>query len=92
MQMLTELIVRIADLVEAEGKVLRSRVVGVVFGACLMIVAACAVIAGLVLELGAVYILISDRAGPAAAAAATGLVALTTGGILAWLGRRMSAR
>lgn len=90
MQTLTELIVRVADLAEAEGRSLRTVTVRMALGVSLIIIAAGAVMAGIALVLGAIYIVTADRAGPAAGTAATGVLALGIGGLLAWLGRKMA--
>lgn len=91
MQTITELIVRVADLVEAEGRILRATSVRLALGMGIIIVAAGAIMAGVALVLGAVYIVTADRAGPAAGASVTGVLALGIGGLLAWLGRRMGS-
>lgn len=89
MQTITDLIVRIADLAEAEGRALRAMTVRLALGIAIIIIGAGAVTAGVALVLGAVYIATADRVGAAAGAAATGALALGIGGLLAWLGRRM---
>lgn len=89
MHSVTEMIVRIADLAEAEGRTLRAMAVRVALGVSIIIVAAGAVLAGVALILSAVFIMTADRTGPAAGAALTGLLALCIGGVLIWLGRRM---
>jgi hypothetical protein len=88
-QTLTELIVRVADLAEAEGRVLRVMMARLTLGVAMIVVAAGAAAAGVGLILGAVYLVTADWAGPAAGAAVAGVVALGIGGFLAWLGRRM---
>jgi hypothetical protein len=87
-QTITELIVRVADLAEAEGRTLRAATMRVTLGIGLVLIAVGAVTAGVVLLLGALYIVIAGQAGAAAGAAVTGAIALAAGGILAWLGRR----
>jgi uncharacterized membrane protein len=89
MQSMTELIVRIADLCEAEGRVLRAMTVRLALGVVVILVAAAAVAAGVGLLLVAVYIAIEAQTGAAPAAVATGVLALCIGGVLAWLGRRI---
>lgn len=91
MRSITELIVGVADLAEAEGRVLRAMTVRVASGLALIIVAAAAFTAGVALLLGAIYIATAGHAGAPVAAAVTGAVALLLGGILAWLGRRMGS-
>lgn len=91
MRTLTELIVRVADLAEAEGRTLRAATARLALGIGFMAIAVGVIIAGLVLVLGAVYIITADRAGPAAGAAVAGVLALAAGGLLAWLGHRMGS-
>ena len=91
LESITELVVRIADLAEAEGRLLREKVIRSATGIGLIIVAVGAVIAGLCLIFAAIYIFTAERAGSAAAAALTGVLAIGTGGLLAWLGRKMAA-
>jgi hypothetical protein len=86
---MTELIVRVADLCEAEGRVFRAMTVRLALGVAIILVAAAALAAGVALLLGAVYIMVVGQAGAALAAVATGLLALGIGGTLAWLGRRI---
>jgi len=88
-QSITELIVRIADLLEAEGRVLRAVTIRLAQGLGIFIIAAGMVTAGMTLVLGAVYIATAERAGAAAGAALAGTLALLMGGFLIWLGRRM---
>jgi len=85
----TELIVHIADLCEAEGCVLRAMVVRLVLGMALVIVATILITGGAALLLAAIFIAVQGLAGPAVAALVTGLIALGIGGIFTWLGRRM---
>ena len=91
METITKLIVRIADLVEAEGRELRAVVMRSAMGIGVLLIAAAVVIAGLFLVFGSVYIYTAEHAGRAAAAALTGVLALATGGGLAWLGRRIGS-
>lgn len=88
----TELIVRIADLAEAEGRSLRAATARLALGIGLIAVAVGALTAGVLLLLGAVYVVIADRAGTAAGAAVAGAVAIIIGGILTWLGHRTGKR
>jgi hypothetical protein len=92
MQTLTELIVRVADLAEAEGRTLRAATVRLALGLGILIVAVGVVTAGVVLLLGAIYIVTAARFGPAAGAAVTGGIALALGGLLAWIGHRTGNR
>lgn len=85
-----ELIVRAADLAEAEGRALRAITVRMALGLAVMLVACGALLGGTALLLAALYIATAERAGPAAGALVTGLVALAIGGTLAWLGHRLA--
>jgi hypothetical protein len=86
---MTELIVRIANLCEAEGRTFRAMTVRLAFGVAIIVVASAALTGGVALLLAAAYISVAGQAGAAIAAAATGLLALGIGGTLAWLGRRI---
>lgn len=88
MQTITQLIVRIADLAEAEGRVLRAMTIRVALGIAIIMVAAGAAIAGVGLVLGAIYMVTASWAGPAVGASVVGVLALGIGGLLAWLGYR----
>jgi hypothetical protein len=89
MASMTDLIVRVADLCEAEGRVLRAMTIRVALGIAIILVAAASLAIGVALLLGAVYIAVEVKAGAAIAAAVTGLLAIGVGGTLAWLGRRI---
>lgn len=91
METLTKLIVRVADLAEAEGRVLRAMVMRSAMGIGSLLVAAAAVVAGVTLLLCSVYICTSESAGRAAAAAVTGILALAIGGGFVWLGHRIGS-
>lgn len=88
MQKITELVVRIADLLEAEGRLLRATTMRLATGIVLLIIAACTAAVGLIFIIAAVFIAVAERAGTAAGAATTGLLALGLGGLLAWLARK----
>ncbi len=83
------MIVRITDLAEAEGRLLRAMTVRLAMGIAIILVAAGALAAGVTLLLAAVYIVTAGWVGAAGGAALTGVLALGIGGFLAWLGRRM---
>jgi hypothetical protein len=93
---LTELIVRISDLLEAEGRLLRDavrtegqtlrkHVTNASLGAAVLLVAAPLGIAGLCLLLLALFLVLRDSVGTAGAAAITGVVTLAVTGVLIWL-------
>ena len=90
MKTLTEFVVRTADLVEAEGRLLRGVAVRVALGVAVIMVAAIAAAAGVALLLGSLYLATDEKIGHAASAALTGAVALCTGVVAAWMGRRMA--
>lgn len=81
---MSELIVRVADLCEAEGRLLRTVVARVGLGISLMVVAALLLAAGAGLVLTAVWLISDQSLGPAWASAITGVITLTlAGGLLA---------
>jgi hypothetical protein len=86
---MTELVVRVADLCEAEGRVLRATTLRVALGIAIILIAAGALIGGVALVLAALYMSVAAPAGNAIAAVVTGMAALATGGMLIWLGRRI---
>lgn len=88
MQRIAELLVRIADLAEAEGRALRAMTVRVAFGVCMLVVAAAVLLAGALLLIAAAYLATAQSIGPAGASALAGGIALGGGGGLLWLGRR----
>jgi hypothetical protein len=85
MQAVTELIVRVADLCEAEGRTLRGVTLRLALGIVIILIAAAASIAGLILLVLALYITVEQQAGQAAAALLTGGAVLAIGVLLAWL-------
>lgn len=98
---LTELIVRLSDLLEAEGRLLREamraegstlrkHVANISLGAAVLLVAAPLGIAGLLLLLLALFLVLRDSIGPAGAAAITGVVTLAVTGVLVWLFRSLT--
>lgn len=88
--MLSEFIVRLADLVEAEGRSLRHSTVRVALAIGLVVVATGAASVGLGLLVTAVYLAIANQIGPAPGAAIAGTVSLAAGGVLVWLVRKMA--
>lgn len=89
MRQVTELVVRVADLVEAEGRILRVAAVRLAFGFGAIALAVGAIGGGITLLLGALYTVTADRAGVSVSALLTGAVAILIGGGLAWLGYRI---
>lgn len=86
----TELLVRAADLAEAEGRVLRMMTVRVALAVGLVVVAALTAGAGAGALLGGLYLALAPALGAAGAAAGTGVAALILGGSIAWTARRMA--
>lgn len=86
----SELIVRIADLMEAEGRLFRTTAFQLATAVGVLAIAVCVLLAGAGLLLACVYVYVSDHAGPAAGAGACSLLALVSGGGLVWLARRMA--
>ena len=89
LESITELVVRLTDLAEAEGRVLRTMLVRSALGLGTMLFAALAMVAGLALMFFSVFVFTAERAGTAAGAAVTGVLALAIGGLIAWLGHRI---
>ena len=89
MQWITELLVRAANLAEAEGRLLRVVVARMLTSFGLTLVAAGALLAGVLALLASLHLAVSQQAGPAVGALVTGLVAVLLGGGLAWAARRM---
>lgn len=86
----TELLIRAADLAEAEGRVLRRMTVRVAASFGLVLAAALTGVGGFGLVLASVYLLVASSFGAAAGAAVAGAVALGVGGLLAWLAGRVT--
>jgi hypothetical protein len=79
--------VRIADLVEAEGRVLRRVVSRLGLGLLGLIGAGVLTLAGLGLLLVALYVVLASELPPAGAAALTGLACLLAAAGVLWLVR-----
>lgn len=90
MRKITELLVRAADLAEAEGRLLRVMTARLALAIGVILIAAVSGAIGVGLLLAAIYIFVAHHHGPAVGAAVTGVVALGAGGLLAWLGRKMA--
>lgn len=88
MQAITELIVRAAELAEAEGRVLRVMTLRVAVAVGMILLGVAASAAGLVLLLAAIYLAVAERSSPAAGAAIAGVAAVSFGFIAIWGGRR----
>lgn len=89
MQWITELLVRAANLAEAEGRLLRMIVARMLTSFGITLVASGALLAGVLALLASLHLAVSQQAGTAVGALVTGLVAVFLGGGLAWAARRM---
>lgn len=86
----TELLIRAADLAEAEGRVLRRMMVRVAVTCAFVLAAALTGVGGLALVLASLYQWVAWYYGGAAGALAAGAAALVVGGLLAWMSRRIA--
>jgi protein-S-isoprenylcysteine O-methyltransferase Ste14 len=81
--------VRIADLLEAEGRAARRAVERLGKGLSLVVVAAALVLVGSLLVFTGVFLALGERIGQAGAAAVTGAIALAVAGGLFWWASKM---
>ncbi|MBC7835533.1 MAG: hypothetical protein H7Y88_10610 [Phycisphaerales bacterium] len=84
------MIVRVADLAEAEGRLLKRNVVKLSMGAAIGLVAAVLLLGGAVMLMIATYMAVADAASPPVAALVVGLAAAMVGGVLLWAMARMN--
>lgn len=89
MKSVSELLVRAADLAEAEGRALRASVAKSATGLGLIATSTAALIAGVLFVLASVFIAVAERVGNSLAALVTGVVAFVIGGIFLWQGRKI---
>jgi hypothetical protein len=87
---LSRLIVKLADLLEAEGRALRSGAVNIGLAAAIAFAGAIVGVAGIGLLSWAVFALLRRVLGPPGAAAICGLALLACAGVLLWIVRKMS--
>jgi len=87
---LTEYIIALADLFEAEGRLLRRSVMRAGAGLAAILVAALLAFAGLGFCLWAAYQGLVARVGPVDAAVAIGLIMLLLAGVMAWIAIRLN--
>jgi hypothetical protein len=87
---MAELVIAVADLLEAEGRSLRRSAVRTGWGLGLVTVASVLLLAGLVLCLAALYDALAAQLGSVAAKLGTGLAGLALAGVAAWLAGRVS--
>jgi hypothetical protein len=86
---LTELVIALFDLIEAEGRLLR-RVAGLLCLSVVMFMAAgVLILAGLGMLLGGLYFLLEPSCGQAGALGISGGVCLMIGGGVIWFAARM---
>lgn len=88
LKVLSEFVIRVADLAEAEGRHLRTIVAAVAIGFAFVAVAAMLAVIGAGLLFYAMFEALRDSMGPAPAALVTGLATLMVAGLLGFVGRR----
>lgn len=88
---LSELIIRVAELIEAEGRVLRTHITKLGVSMAVRWVAAMVMLGGLGLMLAALWIGVAQQAGPAWASLAAGAAALATAAGLFWIAGKVGA-
>jgi hypothetical protein len=86
----TELVVRTADLLEAEGRALRYHSVRVGMALGLVLVAALLLLGSIVAVLGALHIVLHHTLGPAAAWGIIGAMGLALAGVLGFIAMKIA--
>jgi protein-S-isoprenylcysteine O-methyltransferase Ste14 len=87
---ISEFIVRLFDLIEAEGRAVRRSIERLGLGLSLTVVAAVLILLGCLLVLTGVWLGLGKEIGEAWASAITGVLMLAlAGGVLWWAGRMM---
>jgi len=86
---LADIVIALADLVEAEGRALRRSVVRTSLGIAFLRAATLMLVLGLGLCLWGIYQWLSSAMGPAGAASFIGALALLFSGGLVWLAMRL---
>lgn len=81
--------IALLDLLEAEGRLLRQKAMGLGIGLALVAVAAVLALIGLGSGVWALYLVFGNWFAPPAAAGSAGLVALAGAGALLWLAKRL---
>lgn len=89
METIARFVVHVADLVEAEGRVLHAVMFKLLTAAAILLISAAAGIAGVALLLFAVYRAL-EPVSSALAGVLSGLFALGMGGLTAWLARTIA--
>lgn len=87
---ISELIVRVADLAEAEGRLLRKVVAKMGLSLSLTMAAAALVLVGCVMLLSALWLAVEKPLGPALASVISGVVALLLAGGMLLIVARMN--
>jgi hypothetical protein len=92
LQGLSEFVIKVADLAEAEGRHLRSVVTAILVGFALILASACVLVIAVGLLVLAVYSALSEVLGPAWGALAAALAAGGGAVLLAFIGLRMMSK
>lgn len=93
MTTLSNFVVRCADLVEAEGRALKSNAAKVAVAMAAVIVGAVFALGGVALVIGSVYLALRDTAiGQAGAVLVCGILCLAATGGLLWTGLNLTRR
>lgn len=92
LQGLSDFVIKVADLAEAEGRQLRSVVTAILVGFALIIAAACVLVVSIGLLVLALYSALSEALGPAWGALISSIVAAGIAALLAWIGWRMMSK
>jgi hypothetical protein len=87
---ITELIVRIADLAEAEGRALRKAAARLGLSLSLMVVAAILILIGGLAILAGIWLGLRETIPHGWAAVATGMLALALAGVLLWAASKLN--
>lgn len=85
MKGLADIVIALAELAEAEGELLRRRVIQLIYGTGLIGLSLAIILTGLGFLILAFYQSMLALGGPVTAALITGVTALLLGGLLQWL-------
>ena len=88
LKVLSEFVIKVVDLAEAEGRQLRTIVVSIGVGLAMVLTAALVCVVGLALLVFALYKAFETPFGPAWAACLSGAIALAIAGLLGFIGLR----
>jgi hypothetical protein len=92
LKVISEFVIKVADLAEAEGRQLRAIVVSVAIGLAMVLAAALVSVVGLGLLVLALYSAFETAIGPAWSACVSGAIALAIAGISGFIGWRAMTR